>query len=208
MQKTKLFHLWTIFLLIIITFILVIYISIRNITGSGSTKLLEPKSESSFLSTNGFLIFIKSIVYPVSVWSSIIAPSFMLSVLAAVIGNEFEACKSDLENSITKKGNILSKEDLSKLADKFCDLARMVKRVDAMFSYTVALNLAASLGSLCVAVYYIAQGENVSAWTLSLSLALTVMILIPPLTSLNTKVSTPLADPGGGAGMRAPSAKI
>ena len=154
------------------------------------------------------LIFIKFVMYPVSVWSAIIAPSFMLSVLTAVIGNEFKACNSDLGNSMTKKGNKLSKEDLSKMADKFCDLAGMVKRVDAMFSYTVALDLAASLGSLCVAVYYIVQGENVSAWTMSLSLALTVMILIPPLTSLNTKVSTALADPGGGTGMRASFTKI
>ena len=137
MQKTKLFHLWTIFLLIIITLALLIYVSIGNNFGPGSkTQLLEPKSKFIFLTTNRFLIVLQSVIFPVSSWSSIIAPSFMLSVLAAVIGNEFEACNSDLDNSMMIKGNELSKEDLAKMTDRFCELAAMVKRVDAMFSYS------------------------------------------------------------------------
>ena len=125
-------------------------------------------------------------MYPVTAWASIIAPSFMLSVLTAVVANEFDTCNSDLEQTLTK-ANTISLGEFSKMTDKFHDLAMMV---DAMFSKVVALNLASSLGSLCVTVYTIAQGQNVTTWTLALSCpALTLIILIPPLTSLNTKVN-------------------
>ena len=189
MQKLNLLHLWMMFFLIIITFASVIYILFADITGHG-LRIHPPidSTNSSFLSADGFLTLLEFMVYPVSAWASIIVPSFVLGVMASVIANEFNTCDSALEQSMVN-ANTFSLEELIKMTDQFHELATMVKRVDAMFSKTVALNLAAALGSLCVAVYTIAQGGNVTDWTLALACpALTLMILIPPLTSLNTKV--------------------
>ena len=190
MQKTKLLHLWVMFLLNIITFALVIFISVARVHGHGP-RIPPPIefAESSFLTMDGVLALLELFVYPVTAWASIIAPSFMLSVLAAMVANEFDTCNSDLEQTM-RTANTISLGEFSKMTDNFHDLAMMVKKVDAMFSKSVALNLASSLGSLCVAVYTIDQGQNVTTWTLALSCpALTLITLIPSLTSLNTKVS-------------------
>ena len=178
------------FLLNIITFALVIFISVARVHGHGP-RIPPPIefAESSFLTMDGVLALLELFVYPVTAWASIIAPSFMLSVLAAVVANEFDTCNSDLEQTM-RTANTISLGEFSKMTDNFHDLAMMVKKVDAMFSKSVALNLASSLGSLCVAVYTIDQGQNVTTWTLALSCpALTLITLIPSLTSLNTKVS-------------------
>ena len=88
----------------------------------------------------------------------------------------------------------MSVEELSKMTDKFYDLTLMVDKVDAMFSLPVGLTLAASLGSLCMAVYKnVTYGFDVMTLLNSLDVsgsALALVILLPSLTLLNSKVNT------------------
>ena len=95
------------FLLNIITFALVIFISVARVRGHGIPPPIE-FAESSFLTMDGVLALPELFVYPVTAWASIIAPSFMLSVLTAVVANEFDTCNSDLEQTLTKANTIFS----------------------------------------------------------------------------------------------------
>ena len=195
MQKKKIVHIVMVFVLIIINFSAIIYTILYSIVVpvfKRSDVYISVKTSNPLL--NGFVALIEALFYQIVTYSLIVVPSFMVSVLSAVIANEFDKLNENFENSMEKR-NALSVEELSKMADRFYELTLMVNKVDAMFACPVALSLMASLGSLCMTIYktvkYSMNITSLGALDVSFS-ALTLMILFPSLTSLNTKVNNPV----------------
>ena len=185
MKKIHLVYVWMMFLLIVINFSATICISLDDI--------IVPSFTGSDPSLSGLVMLVELLLYSIVAYSLIVAPSFMVSVLSIVMATEFDRCSEDFENSL-KKADKLSVAELSKMTDKFDDLTLMVDKVDAMFSLPVGLTLAASLGSLCMTVYKtVTFGFDFTTSLGSLNVsgsALALMILLPSLTLLYSKVNS------------------
>ena len=193
MQKKNTIYILIMFVLIIINFSASISFSLYSIVVpafKGSDVHFTIKTSNPTL--NGFVALIEAFLFPIVQYSLMVIPSFMVNVLSTVIANEFNKFNEDFENSMEKR-NALSVEELSKMTDRFYDLTLIVNKVDAMFAYPVALSLVASLGSLCMTVYKTVKynanlGTPLGSLNVSVSV-LTLMLLFPSLTSLNTKVN-------------------
>ena len=184
-RKIHLVYVWIMFLLIIINFSATICILLDRI--------IVPAFTGSNPILNGLVMLVELLLYSIVTYSLIVATSFMVVVLSIMMANEFDRCSEDFDNFM-KKADKLSVEELSKMTDKFYDLTLLVDKMDAMFSLPVGLTLAASLGTLCMTVYKtVTFGLDVTTSLGSLDVsgsALALMILLPSLTLLNSKVNT------------------
>ena len=123
-------------------------------------------------------------------WTSVLATSFLINVMAAVLKKEFHKCIENLQEKINETGT-LSSDTFSETMERFGDLRNMVQKVDDMFSPIVCLNLAISLGMLCGAIYALARGEGTffDGWHFLVLTSLgTLVIILVQVPELHNKV--------------------
>ena len=123
-------------------------------------------------------------------WTSVLATSFLINVMAAVLKKEFHKYIENLQEKINETGT-LSRDIFSETMDRFQVLRNMVQKMDDVFSPIVCLNLVISLGMLCGAIYALARGEGTffDGWNFLVFTSLgTIVIILVQTTELHNKV--------------------
>ena len=135
------------------------------------------------------LVILEMLILSNIVWSSVLLTSFMISMVSIVLTKELDKCIDDPQEKILKD-KFLSNDTFSDTAEIFYELICLVKKVDEMFSVVIGLNLALSFGMLCAATYGIFVGDGkFKNWTVPILISvLTLLILLPSISNINTKV--------------------
>ena len=123
-------------------------------------------------------------------WISILATSFLVNIIAVVLGREFHKCFENLQEKINETGT-LSGDIFSETMESFTALRNMVQKADDMVSPIICLNLTLSLGMLCGAIYALSNGEGTffEGWQIGVSFSLgTIIILLIHTSELHNKV--------------------
>ena len=135
-----------------------------------------------------FLLLIEMLVYPNIPWMSLVCTTLMRNVLSIVLSREFNHCNSVLQNIIIEQ--TYSANFFTDIKKRFYKLSSMVEKVDDVFSSFVAINLVLSLGMLCGALYTpVKERIYLEGWLMPVGYSMLILlILLPPLANLNSKV--------------------
>ena len=136
------------------------------------------------------VVVFEYLIYSNITWISVLATSFLLNVMAVVLGREFHKCIENLKEKINETGT-LSSDIFSETVERFTDLRNMVQKVDNMFSPVICLNLTLSLGMLCGSIYALSNGEGTffEGWQICIFFSLgTIIILLIQTSELHNKV--------------------
>ena len=132
-----------------------------------------------------FLIFLNI------TWISIFATGYIINVISVVLRREFHKCIEILKEQI-EETRFLSVGVFSEAVERFQELRDMMDKVDDMFFLDFTLNLFASLGMLCSAIYGIFVGHvTLDDMNLQILFSMaTLLITLPPSAALHSKVTT------------------
>ena len=125
---------------------------------------------------------------------TIIATSYLISVIAIVLTREFKKINEDLEKAMndvdTQMNGSTAGAVFCKPRDNFFKLVSVVQKVDEMFCVFYGYTLALSLGSLCWSLYAIfVRVESSERYAIPTTGAVAaLMILLPSSASLNSEV--------------------
>ena len=136
------------------------------------------------------VVVFEYLIYSNITWISVLATSFLINVMAVVLGREFHKCTENLKEKINETGT-LSSDIFSETVERFTALRNMVQKVDDMFSPIICLNLTLSLGMLCGAIYALSNGEGTffEGWQICIFFSLgTIIIFLIQTSELHYKV--------------------
>ena len=134
-------------------------------------------------------IILEFLIYMNNTWISILATSFIINVISVVLRREFDKCVEILQEKIDKT-ETLTGDKFSETVERFQELIGMVDKVDDMFFLDFTLNLFASLGMLCSAIYGIyVRDFTFKDMTLQILVSIvTLLVTLPASAALQSKV--------------------
>ncbi len=143
---------------------------------------------------NKILLLVEIVIYLNTSFVHGPAMGFLISVVTLMLTKEFQKTNEHLELKLKPDGR-LSNELLCTTIDRFYKLTKLVHRANQLFSLLLGLILTTSFGMLCAVIYYIlTENKHLDLWIAPLILAvINLIILIPPLVSINNEVSVKIA---------------
>ena len=134
-------------------------------------------------------IILEFLIFTNNTWISILATSFIINMIAVVLRKEFDKCIKNLQEKSNEAG-LLSRDTFSETVERFQELRGVVEKVDDMLFLDFTLNLFASLGMLCNAIYgiYVGHFTFEDMHIIILVSVVTLLITLPPSAALHSKV--------------------
>ncbi len=137
------------------------------------------------------VLILETFFYLNTCYHFVVAVSFLIGVICLVLAREFEECIAEVRKVMTKE-KLLSDEAFQNMADKFYELATLVREVDEMFSIFMLLNLTISMGTLCGATFSLLRvfdDTHIRMWTIPVSISiLNLLCMLPPAFALHSEV--------------------
>ena len=137
------------------------------------------------------MVILEYLVYFTLLYTCPMATGFLVTVIAVVLGREFDKCVENLREKVKEAGN-LPADSFNETMERFQVLRNLVQRVDDMMFMDIALNITAAFGLLCFAVYtfYTTELEFIreSLVVPILVSIVTAVITLPSLAAINYKV--------------------